>query len=154
MEPFVSRFIRASLVWLCVGVLIGVAMAVGQGAALAYLPAHVHALLLGFVAMMIYGVAYHVLPRFTGKVIHSRRLAMAQVWIANAGLACFVAGFIARVHFATPGRVMVACGGILSAASALAFAYNAWRTLDGKPAMRAAPQPVAMGGAPRGMPAR
>ena len=34
--------------------------------------AHVHMLLLGFVTMMIYGVAYHVLPRFVGFPMHNR----------------------------------------------------------------------------------
>ena len=34
--------------------------------------AHVHMLLLGFVTMMIYGVAYHVLPRFAGYPLHNR----------------------------------------------------------------------------------
>lgn len=148
MDPFVIRFLRASLAWLGVGVLIGVVMAVAQGATVAFLPAHVHALLLGFVAMMIYGVAYHVFPRFTGRALHSRRLAEAHVWISNVGLACFISGFLVRVYVPLPGRVLVALGGTLSAAGALAFAYNAWRTLDGRPAPRPAPQPVAMA-APR-----
>jgi len=61
MEWFVRAFLKASLAWLAMGVTLGVAMA-------AYPPwtvyrlAHVHMVLLGFVTMMIYGVAYHVIP--------------------------------------------------------------------------------------------
>jgi hypothetical protein len=36
--------------------------------------------------MMIVGVAYHVIPRFTGHAPHSRRLAGVQWWLANGGL--------------------------------------------------------------------
>ncbi|HEX6370435.1 MAG TPA: hypothetical protein VF006_16050 [Longimicrobium sp.] len=45
--PFVRRFIRSSLVWLGVGVLIGVVMALKPAAA-AFRTAHMHANLLGF----------------------------------------------------------------------------------------------------------
>lgn len=42
MDAFVRRFIRSSLVWLGVGVLIGVAMALNPAAA-AFRTAHMHA---------------------------------------------------------------------------------------------------------------
>ena len=73
MEPFVRNFIRASLVWLGLGVSLGVAMVIVPQYALVYRPAHMHANLLGFVSMMIFGVAYHVLPRFVGRPLHSSR---------------------------------------------------------------------------------
>ncbi|HUF49370.1 MAG TPA: hypothetical protein VMN60_00965, partial [Longimicrobiales bacterium] len=75
MEPFVRRFIRSSLVWLGAGVLLGLWLSVDP-AAVIYRPAHMHANLLGFVSMMIFGVAYHVLPRFTGNALRSRRGAV------------------------------------------------------------------------------
>lgn len=49
-------------------------------------PAHAHLNLLGFVAMMIYGVAYHALPRFRGVPMRRPRLALGQVVLANVGL--------------------------------------------------------------------
>lgn len=66
MEPFVRKFIRASLVWFGVGILLGLSMSFWPMESLAYRPAHAHAHLLGFVSMMIFGVAYHVIPRFSG----------------------------------------------------------------------------------------
>jgi len=80
-----------------------------------------------------------VIPRFTGHPLHSRRLAVIHWWVANAGLALFVAGFVMLPHtaFGTPGRVVVAVGGILSAAASYAFVYNVWRTIDGPRGRRA-----------------
>jgi cytochrome c oxidase cbb3-type subunit 1 len=129
MDPFVRRFIRSSLVWLGVGVTLGVVMAV-HPAAVAFRPAHLHANLLGFVSMMIFGVAYHVMPRFTGRPLHSIRAATLHLWVANLGLAGMVSGFILRVYRWSPGAALLAGGGVLSAAGAFLFIYNIWRTLE------------------------
>ncbi|HUH12501.1 MAG TPA: hypothetical protein VMK65_05305 [Longimicrobiales bacterium] len=76
MAPYVHGFIRSALVWLAVGLALGVAMAFVQ-VALGWRPAHMHANLLGFVSMMIFGVAYHVIPRFAGAPLHRPSLARA-----------------------------------------------------------------------------
>jgi cytochrome c oxidase cbb3-type subunit 1 len=128
MDPFVRRFIRASLVWLGVGVVIGLGMALNP-AWIAFRPAHMHANLLGFVSMMIFGVAYHVVPRFSGRPLHRPGLAAAHVWVANAGLAGMVGGFVLRVYAADAGRALLGGGALLSAAGAFFFIYNLWRTL-------------------------
>jgi cytochrome c oxidase cbb3-type subunit 1 len=132
MDWFVKAFLKASLAWLGAGVSLGVAMAVHPAWAV-YRTAHLHMNMLGFVAMMIFGVAYHVIPRFTGHPLHSRHLAGVHWWLANGGLALFVAGFVMLPHtaFGTVGRVVVSAGGVLSAAAAYAFIYNLWRTIDG-----------------------
>lgn len=129
MERFVVLFLRASLLWLAVAVSLGVAMAV-QPSWLVYRPAHVHMALLGFVVMMISGVAYNVLPRFSGTPLHSRRLAWIHLWIANIGLALMVAGFVVRVQSMVPGAWLLGVGGVLSALGGYALAWNLWRTLD------------------------
>jgi FtsH-binding integral membrane protein len=56
---------------------------------------HGHLMLLGFVAMMIYGVGLHVLPRFAGRALFSERMADAQFVLANLGLAAMVYGWLA-----------------------------------------------------------
>ena len=130
MEAFARRFIRASLVWLGLGVLIGATMAFVP-TAVVYRPAHVHANLLGFVSMMIFGVAYHVIPRFSGRPLHDRRLPVVHLWVANGGLALLVVGWIARPSVAGPGAALVHTGAAASAVGAFLFIYNIWRTLDG-----------------------
>ena len=125
MDWYVRAFLKASLLWLAAGVSLGIAMAVHPAWAV-YRAAHLHMNLLGFVTMMIFGVAYHVIPRFTGHQLHSRRLAGVQCWLANVGLALFVVGLalLPRTMYATPARVIVAAGGILSAVAAYIFVYN------------------------------
>jgi cbb3-type cytochrome oxidase subunit 1 len=140
MDPFVRRFIRSSLVWLGVGVLIGVTMALNPAVA-AFRTAHMHANLLGFVSMMIFGVAYHVIPRFTGRPLHSPRAAVLHLWVANLGLAGMVAGFILRVFRWDLGMPLLGVGAVLSATGAMLFIHNIWRTLD-VPASRPATLPT------------
>ncbi|HEY5190380.1 MAG TPA: hypothetical protein VII77_00240, partial [Candidatus Deferrimicrobium sp.] len=38
--------------------------------------------LTGFVMMVIFGIAYHILPRFAGKPLHSEGWAAAHFWLA------------------------------------------------------------------------
>ena len=138
MDWFVKAFIKASLAWLVLAVSMGVAMAV-RPQWLVYRPAHLHMALLGFVAMMIFGVAYHVIPRFTGNPLHSRTLAGVHWWLANVGLTSLVGGFVMRVHLGEGAIPVLAGGGVVAAAGAYTFAYNLWRTLG------AAPRPALAG---------
>jgi cbb3-type cytochrome oxidase subunit 1 len=128
MDSFTRLFIRASLIWLGIGVVLGVAMAI-EPRFVIYRPAHMHANLLGFVSMMIFGVAYHVLPRFTGRALHSRMLANAHVWFANIGLALMVGGWLLAPHVPLV-RSAIGAGALSVAAGAFAFIYNIWNTLE------------------------
>lgn len=149
MDWFVKAFLKSSLAWLAAGVSLGIAIAVHPAWAV-YRTAHLHMNLLGFVAMMIFGVAYHVIPRFTGHPLHSRRLAAVQWWLANVGLLVFVLGLalLPETMYATSARIVVGAGGLISAAAAYAFVYNIWRTIDGIPERRAAATPAASATSP------
>lgn len=130
MEWFVKAFLKASITWLGLGVTLGVAMAI-HPQFIIYRPAHVHMNLLGFVTMMIYGVAYHVIPRFTGHQLHSRRVAAVQWWLANGGLMLMVAGFFLAPHASSATTLVLGTGGILAAVAAYCFVFNIWLTIDG-----------------------
>ena len=142
MEWFVRAFLKAALVALGLGVTLGLGIA-SHPQWIVYRPAHVHLNLLGFVTMMIYGVAYHVVPRFTGAPLHSRRLAGAHVWTATTGLAAMAAGFMLLPHLPRHGRHVLVAGGVLSAGAAYLFIVNIWRTLNAAPRpARQAPTPA------------
>ena len=142
MTWFAKAFLKSSLAWLALGVTLGVAMA-AHPVWIIYRPAHMHMLLPGFVTMMIFGVAYHVIPRFVGFPLHRPRLAGVHWWIANAGLLLMVCGFAARIHWPTAATPLLATGGVLSALGAYLFVYLIWRTIDGPIQMRAASERAA-----------
>jgi cbb3-type cytochrome oxidase subunit 1 len=77
--------VAAALLYFLVGNLLGLLLGTGV-ISHAWRPAHAHLNLLGFVAMMIYGVAYHALPRFRGVPLRRTGLALVQVILANVAL--------------------------------------------------------------------
>ncbi|MBW8769379.1 MAG: hypothetical protein JF589_06480 [Gemmatimonadetes bacterium] len=136
MSPTVRAFLKSSLAWLAIGVTLGVAMAAHPVWTI-YRLAHVHMMLLGFVAMMIFGVAYHLVPAFSGFPLHRPTAARVHWWLANFGLATMASGFVLRVHAPAAGTILLAAGGSLSAAGAYLFVYLIWRTIDGPAHLRA-----------------
>ena len=137
MDWFVKAFLKSSVSWLVGGVTLGAAMGAHPEWAI-YRTAHLHMLLLGFVAMMIFGVAYHVIPRFAGNPLRSSRLAGAHWWLANLGLAVMVAGFVLRANGKPISSLILGMGGTAAATGAYIFAYLVWRTLD-RPRRHASP---------------
>lgn len=133
MAPYVRRFIRASLVWLGIGVAIGLGMAFFPARHLVYKPAHAHANLLGFLSMFVFGVAYHVLPRFAGRPLAWESWAHRHVWIQNAGLALLLAGWLVRPTWWSVGQPLVWAGAALSAVGVGIFIAIAWRTVGEGP---------------------
>jgi heme/copper-type cytochrome/quinol oxidase subunit 1 len=139
MTTDVRWFIRSSLLWLVGGVLLGLAVALAPTEMALLRPAHLHMNLLGFVSLMIFGVAYHVLPRFTGIPVRRPALVRANLLLSNAGLGVMVLGWAARAAFAQgptgPGMASVsgtllAIGGSLAASGALLFVVNLWGVLS------------------------
>lgn len=123
--------------WLVLGVLLGVLLAVFPSRLALLRPAHLHMNLLGFMSMMIFGVAYHILPRFTGVPVRSQRLVLINLLLSNSGLAVLVLGWaIRRVVPAAPVATVPALltvGGLLAAGGAVSFVVNVWGMLAGPP---------------------
>jgi hypothetical protein len=145
MDVSVRWFLRSAVLWLLLGLGLGVWMAVMPGRMPLLRAAHLHALLPGFVLSMIFGVGYHVLPRFSGRPLPSPRGALLHLVLSNLGVASLVAGFPARVVWPTAGAVLIPLGGALLLAGALIFAHATW-TLTGEPRWR--PQPTPARGTP------
>lgn len=123
MDWFVRAFIRSSVTWLAAGVTVGLAMVIWPRFTV-YRVAHMHMLLMGFVAMMIFGFGYHVAPRLAGNRLFRRSWAGVHVWLANLGLAALVAGLALRVHAVAPAALVLTFGGVIFAIGAYAFAIN------------------------------
>ncbi len=101
--------VLAALGWFAVANTLGLLLGMGV-VSFAWRPAHAHMNLLGFVAMMIYGVAYHALPRFAGSPFLRPRVALAQVVAANIALVGMALGWglsLPAVWFAVWGGVQV-----------------------------------------------
>lgn len=129
MDWFVKAFIRASLAWFALGIILGLIMAT-HPPWVAYRPAHAHMNVVGFLTMMVFGVGYQLLPRLFGHALYSRKLAIAHWWLANGGLAGMVIGFFLQPHVGARSAPVTATGGLLFALGALGFVYNMWRTFN------------------------
>ena len=146
MDWFVKAFIRASLAWFALGIVLGIAMA-AYPAWVIYRPAHAHMNVVGFLTMMVFGVGYQLLPRLFGHPLHSRRLAVAHWFAANTGLAGMITGFMSQPHISRVGGTVVAVGGLIFSLGALGFVYNMWRTFnlaDARARARAISRPLPM----------
>jgi len=64
MEKYPKLFVKASIFYLLFGIVFGLLMATNVVSGLNYTFVHVHFNLIGFMSMMLFGVAYHILPRF------------------------------------------------------------------------------------------
>lgn len=138
MDRPVVLFLKSALAWLVLGVTLGVGMAV-HPPILAWRAAHIHMLLLGFVTGMIFGVGYHVFPRFAGRPLRHQRLALPHWWLANGGVAAMASAFILRAEGVAWSPALLGAGGSAAALGAYLFAYNIWRTLDAAAPARSAP---------------
>ncbi len=129
MELFVKNFVKASVIWLAIGVLFGTAMSI-MPTWTVYRAMHAHMMLLGFVTMMINGVGYHVVPRIAGRPLWSPRAAAWHWWLANIGLAVMLAGFWLRASGYPSGTPVLSTGATISACGVFLFVLQVWRTMD------------------------
>lgn len=129
MDNFVRRFIIMSIIYLGVASLVGIAM-LGSDRAMAFKFVHSHLNMLGWVSMMIYGVGYHILPKFMGRQMYSKKLGEAQFWISNIGLVAMLVFYTINVY--NPSDILIAAtvlAGVLEMVSIFLFFYNMLKTL-------------------------
>src|SRR4030066_398883 len=86
MSPLSKNFVRASLIYFFIAAILGVLMIFMKGYPAQLLFAHVHLNLLGWMSMIIFGVGYHILPRFSGTPLAYPKVGNLQFYIANIGL--------------------------------------------------------------------
>lgn len=120
-------------------------MLTGAGATYLEVSAARHAFALGFVTLMIFGVAARALPAFLARRLWSPRLQLATIVLVNLGVALRVAPQAVTADGAV-GNGIVGLSGALAYAALVAFAINVVRTLRGPalpPPARSTPAPIA-----------
>jgi len=86
MEKYPRLFIQTALIYLLIGVILGVVIGTDPMLAVRFRFVHIHLNLLGFMVMIIAGVAYHVLPRFTARTMPWPAGVKYHFYLQNIGL--------------------------------------------------------------------
>jgi cbb3-type cytochrome oxidase subunit 1 len=131
MNPTTIRFLKVGMAYFLLGALLGTLLAVPVTRDLLFkVPgaqwrlAHTHLNLAGFVIMVIFGVAYHILPRFAGKPLHSEAWASVHFWIAALATAGMVVGFLVPA-----AAVLLWTGSVAQLAGIVLGVANLWLTI-------------------------
>jgi len=143
MNPLVRRYLKTGIVFLLAGLVLGgVLLArwelVGVYPSPTLVSAHAHVILVGFVMMMILGVAQWMFPRPARDDPRYRpQVAEAAYWIMTGATALRFAGEIAREGSAALlVRTIVVAGGLGQIVGLALFFYNLWpriRTVAARP---------------------
>lgn len=129
MKGYTKWFILASILYLVLGTLLGT-LFFFLPALLALKPVHAHLNLLGFLSMMVYGVLYHVLPRFLARPLYSERLAWFHVIAGNITFVLLLGLMALGYGGGIPEALAWAKWAALSHwLTLLAFAYNILQTI-------------------------
>ena len=129
MSKTTLGFICSGVIYLLIGITLGVLFFLKPETRVLN-TVHAHLNLVGFVAFLIFGIAYHILPRFRGRPLHSESLAWWQFWLANIGLAGLLISMTVSVYQPLDSlRYIQGAFGALLALSMYLFAYNMLRTL-------------------------
>jgi len=122
MSPLSIRCVKAAFLALALGILLGAAFALDRALGARLRPLHAELNLWGWATLLIYGVGYHMLPRFCGRPLRRARLAALQSWLAIGGVAAASAGWLLSLSTPLAGRLLMAGGGAAQLAAALIFA--------------------------------
>ncbi len=133
MTALVRRYLKTAILFLALGLLLGGWMMAERELGLrppsAYVvSAHTHAILVGFVMMMILGVALWMFPRpAKGDTQYRPAVAEAAYWLLATGTLARVAGELARTRSDAPVlRWLVLATGLAQILGLLMFFVNMW----------------------------
>ncbi len=129
MDKFVKGFIVMSIVYLGLAAVLGIVM-LGNPNIMALKFVHSHLNMLGWVSMMIFGVGYHILPRFMGRPLYSNKVAEAQFYLANLSLISMLVFYTLNVYNPNDTfRIITLVSGAVQAVTIFFFFYNMLMTL-------------------------
>lgn len=132
MTVYMKNFVFASLVYLGLATIIG---ALNGMTDIGYIGtfAHTHLNLLGFMAMIVFGIGYFILPRFNGANLRFENWVSIHFWIANISLPGMVIfrGLEIETGESIYSVLFIICA-TLQAISIFMFIINIWLTLTVK----------------------
>jgi len=117
----VVRCLRFAVVYLMLGVGMGVAMGVTHR--FEYAPVHAH-VTLGWVSLGLFALIYHVLPQAA-----MTRLARWHFWLHNTGVPVFMVSLLLLRGGVEGAETFVRLGGAVTFLGLVLFAINLLRTL-------------------------
>jgi heme/copper-type cytochrome/quinol oxidase subunit 1 len=133
MHSLVRRYLKTGILFLAAGLLIGGWMVVQRELGGSYpsryvMSAHTHAILVGFVMMMILGVALWLFPRPDKEdQRYQPRIAEVAYWLLAIGTAARIIGELLRVNVtATWIRWLVVIASFALIAGIGVFFYTMW----------------------------
>jgi heme/copper-type cytochrome/quinol oxidase subunit 1 len=141
MTPLIRRYIKTSFIFLVAGLALGAYIVVAQFGFDAYPPrllitAHAHLLLVGFMLMMVMGVATWMFPRPARDDTRYRpELAEAVYWVMTVATGLRALGEVLVALAGALGlRWLIALGGLGQLAGAALFVLNMWGRVRMPPA--------------------
>ena len=132
MSRLTILFIKSSLIYFAIAVLVGLDITFMPGHLGSMMPVHAHLMLLGWITRMIYGVAYHILPRFSASPLYSDKMANVQFYLAHIGLIGMAVSFAMRSYVDAGGMLLIVFS-IIEAISIILFVFNMLMTLPKAP---------------------
>lgn len=156
MDKLSKRFLFSALFYLTIGSIMGLVLVLNP--LLSFMPegtlhsveiGSFYLIVIGFLAFMAFGAAYHNIPKYLDAPLHSTRMAHLQYWLANIGLfglvvfsifadiwgsILFEADADARAIGAAikPFQQLAVCFGVLMTISILLFVYIMIKTVNAK----------------------
>jgi cbb3-type cytochrome oxidase subunit 1 len=129
MDRFVKGFIVMSIVYLGVSTVLGLLM-LGNQSMMSFKFVHSHLNMLGWVSMMIYGVGYHILPRFMGRALYSAKIGELQFYLSNIALIALLVFYTLNVYSPSGTYLtLTVVSGVVEAFTIFLFFYNMLMTL-------------------------
>ena len=122
MNQLSLRPIKAAFICLAFGIGLGAWFAIDRAQGAWLRPLHVELNLWGWATLLIYGMGYHMLPRFAGRPLVRMRLAALQSWIAIVGVGIISLGWILSLGGWPLAQALLAAGGALQLGAAGLFA--------------------------------
>ena len=133
MYSLVRRFLKTAIGFLIVGLILGVWMIMerdlaGRFPSTYLVSAHTHAILVGFVMMMILGVALWLFPRpAKDDARYTPRVAEASYWLIALGTAARIIGELLQPRVdALWVRVATVTAATMQAVGIALFFYTMW----------------------------